>query len=254
MVSRRTYIAAIVGSGATAVYGLVGNPLGSRGADDQKADSDNVHRVQRSATGSTTTEKFRIPPETKTTEVMVEATVPSDCRIYITQSGQRSVTPLADSDEDIQTEHMIQLSGGEYFISAQGGVEDWNVKLTNYLELPSEDQFSDNIPIRESGNSPRVLGPISLGPYPRTKIEFETKGPSESQSTVYLIDGNGQETTLFTIPSQTATTETFFDRLDGRGFIHIVSNSEWEFTLKKDPDFGEESPDEGGQDGYVRPI
>lgn len=254
MVSRRAYIAAIVGSGATAVYGLVGNPLGYGGAPDQEADGNNIHRVQRSATGSTTTEGFRIPPETKTTEVMVEATVPSDCRIYITQSGQSSVTPLADSNEDIETEHMIQLSGGEYFISAQGDVEDWSVELTNYLDLPNENQFTDNIPIRESGDSPRVLGPISVGPYPKTKIEFEMKDPSESQSAVYLVDGNGQETTLFTVPSQTATTETFFDRLDGRGFIHIVSNSEWEFTLKKDPDFERGSPNEGEQDGYVRPI
>jgi len=247
MVSRRTFIATVLGGPLVALIGIKYKPWQNRGTNPEQNNN-----ITISGTGEKDTNQFRVGSDIYASIISTTTTNVTDAEILLANETSDKTITLYNGNEDQNTERLEKLRSEDYFISVRGDIGEWEVSIKNITSLPSPNEFSSNIPITASGSRKRVIGPVSVGPYPKTNIIFETKSESDTPSKIELTDEKGiNRQELLNIPANTIAKKEFLQRMDGRGFIIVESQSDWELTFQKDPEYEKQIKE---NNGTVRPY
>lgn len=249
MVSRRSYIIGGIGSASVLWYGLTQHSFNQNDADNT---NNKINEITKKGTSTGTTNGFTIPDNTTLSEIHVSITPKEYSEIFLMEEDQTAVKQLIATSKVTETPQMNieKLQNKRYTLSIKGGVDDWSVKIRNYKSLPDDTQ-TKNIPMNKSGEGSKVYGPIVIGPYPPTVIECETKSASTNPTKLQLIQAepNLETADIITIPPNESTRKQFIGRLDGVGFVQILSDTDWIFTVKRHPKYLEQK-----ENGTYEPI
>lgn len=233
MVSRRTYLGAIVASAIGAGYTLTRSP------DEREVDllDGNTTIETKTIDGSTapvTSDSFEIGENHATViEVTTESSQQHSIELVDQVNGETYT--LLSAQQSVKTDQLVSPNPSNYAISIDGALNSWQTKLQIYKSMPDSDEFSQNIPLKTEGVRSKILGPIQLQPYPETTIEFELQETPETTQEVLLTDRNGKNSiSMVSVgPDSGSLTQSMTGRLKGVGFVNVRANERWGLTIKK---------------------